>query len=135
MSILTACVACITAAKLVIYSYMRPGQPHFVVSLNDCLAVGGHFYTSTNYESTLRGLITERFAGRMVTNTEHTTCPIVLFKLMDAHALTWRTYPDLPLHCTYAGLYMESSRLIYIVREIPELSTTSGSTYYLGIHG
>lgn len=79
---------------------MRPGQPHFVVTLNDCLAVGGHFYSSTNYSGTLRSLVTEHYVGRLVTNTEHTTSPIVLFKLLDGHSLSWDDEAQEPLHCT-----------------------------------
>lgn len=35
---------------------MPPSWPHAVFTSDDCLAVGGHFYTSAHLGSTLRGL-------------------------------------------------------------------------------
>lgn len=68
---------------------MRPAQPQFVVTLNDSLAMGAHFYSAVCYSDTLRGLAVEHFAGKLVTNTEHTTTPLFLFKLLDVHLESW----------------------------------------------
>lgn len=69
--------------------YMKPAQPHFVISMSDCLAMGAHFYSAVCYSDTLRGLTVEHFAGKLVTNTEHTTTPLFLFKLLDVHLESW----------------------------------------------
>lgn len=70
---------------------MKPAQPHFVITLNDCLAMGAHFYSAVTYADTLRGLAVEHYAGKLVTNTEHTTTPLFLFKLLDAHLEAWKS--------------------------------------------
>ncbi|TDL14726.1 hypothetical protein BD410DRAFT_845782 [Rickenella mellea] len=61
---------------------MRPGTPHFVVTVEDALAVGGHFYNRQTFSETLRALVLEHKYGANLTNTEHLTSPIILIKLL-----------------------------------------------------
>lgn len=61
---------------------MHPGTPHFVVSVEDCLAVGGHFYSAPLFDKTMKALVIEHFIGHVVTNTGHSQCGIVLLKMM-----------------------------------------------------
>lgn len=65
---------------------MRPGTPHYVVTLEDSLCVGGHFFTSTTFTKTLFACIHEHFVGTSITNTEHCEVHIVLFKIFQKWA-------------------------------------------------
>lgn len=59
---------------------MHPGVPHFVISLKDCLAVGGHFFFSALFSKSLRAIVLEHFFGKDITNTEHLTSGLAFFK-------------------------------------------------------
>ena len=61
---------------------MRPGTPHFVLTAEDCLSVGGHFYSTATYELTLKSVMHEFYAGNVITNTHIPTAPIYLFKTL-----------------------------------------------------
>ena len=61
---------------------MRPGTCHFVITLEHCLALGGHFYNRDNYVTTLHSLIDEHYFGKWITNTAHPTSLIILFKTL-----------------------------------------------------
>lgn len=60
---------------------MMPGQPHLVMTLEYCLAIGGHFFSATNFTSTLRAITLEHFFGSVITNNDHSRSPVILFKL------------------------------------------------------
>lgn len=64
---------------------MRPGTPHFVVTVEDCLALGGHFYNKETFSSTLSSIALEHYMGLALTNTDHPTAPLVLFKLLSLY--------------------------------------------------
>ena len=61
---------------------MRSFVPHFVVTTSDCLAIGGHFYSSVAYYDTLKSLIAEHFVGKNTTNASHTMSPLILCQAM-----------------------------------------------------
>lgn len=61
---------------------MRPGTPHFVVSGEDCLAVGGHYYCSYLLRRTIHAMVIEQLIGHLVTNTGHSSCGIVFLKML-----------------------------------------------------
>ena len=61
---------------------MRPGTRHFVITLEHCLTVGGHFYNRENFLTTMHSLVYEHYFGKWVTNTAHPTSPIILFKTL-----------------------------------------------------
>ncbi len=62
---------------------MGPRTPHFVVIVEDCMAIGDHFYTKEKFSATLRAIILEYCMGVALTNTEHPIAPLVLFKLLE----------------------------------------------------
>ena len=64
---------------------MRPGTHHFVVTLEHCLAIGGHFYNKNNFLATMHSLIYEHYFGKWITNTAHPTSPIILFKTLSGY--------------------------------------------------
>lgn len=61
---------------------MHGNTPHIVISIEDCLAVGGHFYSSKSFASTLCGLVVIHYFGRMTTNDDHSDCRSILFRLL-----------------------------------------------------
>lgn len=62
---------------------MRPGTPHIVITVEDCFAVGGHFYNRRNLTATLHALICEHFNGKYITNVEHSNAGLILFKMVN----------------------------------------------------
>ena len=65
---------------------MRPGTCHFVVTLEHCLAIGGHFYNKDNFLATMHSLIYEHYFGKWITNTVYPFSPIVLFKTFSEYS-------------------------------------------------
>ena len=63
--------------------YMPPFTPHFVLTTEDCFAVGGHFYNYECMEKTMEAIVVEHYFGLNWVNTEHPTAPIILFKMLD----------------------------------------------------
>ena len=61
---------------------MRPGTWHFVITLEHCLALGGHFYNKENFVASLQSLIYEHYFGKWITNTAHPTSPVIFFKTL-----------------------------------------------------
>lgn len=61
---------------------MRPATPHSVLSLDDCLTLGGHFFSKENFSRSVQAMLLENVAGQFITNTEHPTSPLVLAKLV-----------------------------------------------------
>ncbi|KAL5522155.1 hypothetical protein ACEPAF_7597 [Sanghuangporus sanghuang] len=59
---------------------MPPGTVHAVLTLQDSLALGGHFYNFGTMESTAISLIREHYFGQYLTNTEHPKAPLLLMK-------------------------------------------------------
>ena len=53
---------------------MQPGTAHFVISTEDCLAVGGHFYSPGTLDRTMMCMVFERYVAQNITNTAHTKC-------------------------------------------------------------
>ena len=63
-------------------SYMMPGTPHAVLTLEDSLAEGGHFYSGLQYKRTLYSILAEHFCGKYITNASHPRAPLLLFKTL-----------------------------------------------------
>lgn len=59
---------------------MPPCTPHAVLTLEDSVALGGHFYCNLTMDRTLDAIVQEHFFGDFVTNTEHTRAPLLLMK-------------------------------------------------------
>ncbi|TDL15713.1 hypothetical protein BD410DRAFT_844993 [Rickenella mellea] len=65
--------------------YMRPGTPHFVITVDDSFCIGGHFYNRENFDMTLHAMDLENWFGSNITNTDHVTAPIILFKIFSRY--------------------------------------------------
>lgn len=76
------------------FRFMRPGTPHFVVGVDDCMIVGGHFYNKNNFEATMVSMVMEHYMGTEITNTEHPTSPLILFKLLCSYVNVVKVDPD-----------------------------------------
>ena len=63
--------------------FMQPATPHFVITIEDALAIGGHFYSSPTMELSVRGLLLEHFFGSAIVNAAYPPSPIALMKLLD----------------------------------------------------
>jgi hypothetical protein len=61
---------------------MPPGTPHFVITTDDCFAVGGHFYNYDAIFDTMHAIVVEHYFGIVWTNTEHPTSAVLLFKMV-----------------------------------------------------
>lgn len=61
---------------------MMAGTPHAVLTLEDSLAEGGHFYSGLHYRRTLYALLHEHFCGNYICNASHPKAPLVLFKTL-----------------------------------------------------
>ena len=68
---------------------MRPYTLHFVVTAEDCLAVGGHFYCAETLSRTMLALVSEHHLGVMTVNSSHPTALLILFNMFMDHAY-WR---------------------------------------------
>jgi hypothetical protein len=64
------------------FRYMRPGTRHYVVTTENCLAIGGHFYNRDNFSRTAIGIIHQHFLGVSLNNTEHSRATVILFRLV-----------------------------------------------------
>lgn len=73
---------CFSSNEEEIRRFMQPGTPHFVISLDNCLAVGGHFLCPSTMDRTLSALTIEHFVGTLVTNTNHASCGIVFIRML-----------------------------------------------------
>lgn len=63
-------------------SFMQPGTIHFVISTENCLAIGGHFYSPVTLDRTLMSMVFERYVGPSITNTTHTTCGSTFMRML-----------------------------------------------------
>jgi hypothetical protein len=61
---------------------MQPSCRHFVVTVEDCLAIGGHFYNSDTFDRTALGIVLQHFLGTTIINTEHSDATLHLMKLV-----------------------------------------------------
>lgn len=73
---------------------MRPGTPHFVVTTEDCLTIGGHFYSRQNFDTSLYAMVLENRFGQGITNTDHITAPIILIRLFMYYLNQWNKKPS-----------------------------------------
>ena len=71
---------------------MRPGTVHLVVTSEHCLAAGGHFYSSVAFKRTLEALVFERYFGKYITNAEHPSSPLLIFKMLNHYVETCTEY-------------------------------------------
>jgi hypothetical protein len=62
---------------------MRPGSRHFIITVEDCLAIGGHFYNANNFNKTACAIMLQHFMGTTIVNTEHSEAVSHLIKLVN----------------------------------------------------
>jgi hypothetical protein len=61
---------------------MRPGTRHYVITVEHCLALGGHFYNRNNFSRSATSIIYQHFLGVTINNTEHSHATFILLKLV-----------------------------------------------------
>lgn len=61
---------------------MRPNAVHAVLTLEDSIALGGHFYNRSCFKDTFSALVAEFFNPLNVTNAEHRMSTLLLGKYM-----------------------------------------------------
>jgi len=71
---------------------MQPGTPHFVISTEDCLAVGGHFYSAPTLDKTMMAMVFEHYVGHLTTNTAHSKCGIVFIRMLSYVHYAYRNF-------------------------------------------
>ena len=54
-----------------------------VITATSCVMEGAHFYNHTLLRETFAGLVFEHYDGANITNTEHTSAPMLLIKGLD----------------------------------------------------
>ncbi|KAH8115489.1 hypothetical protein DFH11DRAFT_1725722 [Phellopilus nigrolimitatus] len=72
--------------------FMPPGMPHIVLTLKDCLAIGGHYYNTAMYWRSLLALTWEHYFGAFITNTEHPKSPFAFFAALESNYLAFRSH-------------------------------------------
>ncbi|KAH8108505.1 hypothetical protein DFH11DRAFT_1820838 [Phellopilus nigrolimitatus] len=100
---------------------MHPGTIHSVITLEDCFAVGGHFYFTGLFGQTLRAMVIEHYHGKWITNTEHTRMPLLLLKALVGFA---DIYLSNIRRQTLADRFPDMAQLSYllvIVRHLDQL--------------
>lgn len=61
---------------------MRPNTPHAVFTPEDCIVLGGHFYTFHGLQDTVYGIIHCFTMDNILTNSEHPDARVLLFRMM-----------------------------------------------------
>jgi len=60
---------------------MKPNTPHAVFTTEHSIVLGGHMYSFANLEDTVNGIIHCFVVDNLVTNTEHPSTRILLFRM------------------------------------------------------
>lgn len=61
---------------------MPPGTVHCVLTIRDCFAVGGHFYTKWSLGASFEAGIRENLSGIYDTNTQHIASEVILHAML-----------------------------------------------------
>ena len=61
---------------------MKPNIPHAVFTTEHSIAVGGHFFSFTNIQETVFGIVHTFCIDTFITNMEHLTTRVLLFRMM-----------------------------------------------------
>ena len=63
--------------------YIRPGRAYSLLTIDDCLALGSHFYTFLHLQATLDTLVNEHFyTGRLFIKMPRPSAPNLLKEMM-----------------------------------------------------
>jgi hypothetical protein len=61
---------------------MKPNTPHAVFTTEHSIAVGGHFFSFSNIQQTVFGLVQSFVLDTLVMNTEHPKTRVLLFRML-----------------------------------------------------
>jgi hypothetical protein len=61
---------------------MRPNTPHAVITPEHSIVYGGHFYSSSNLQDSLYGIVHCLMADTLITNNIHLETRRLLFRMM-----------------------------------------------------
>ena len=65
---------------------LPPYTVHAVLTTDNSISVGGHFYSNLHFDRTLVGFMAEHYAGNELTNASHAEAAVTLFRtLIYAH--------------------------------------------------
>jgi hypothetical protein len=63
-------------------SFMRPSTPHYVLTVDDSITYGRHFYCASMISDSVYGIVHSFVLGLGVTNTLHTTTKTLMQRIM-----------------------------------------------------
>ena len=66
-----------------INSIMKPNTPHVFFTTEHSIALGGHFYSFSNLQDTITGIIHCFTVNNIITNKEHPDTRVLLFRMME----------------------------------------------------
>jgi hypothetical protein len=82
---------------------MRPNRPHIAFTLEDCMVLGGHFYSALTLVQSLQAGMREHMHGRSLTNTEHLASEMILHRLVwSYHRLIQLAMVDSSISCLFS---------------------------------
>lgn len=61
---------------------MRPNTPHLVFTTDHCIALGGHFYSTSNLQDTFYGIVHCFMGNLLLTNTAHQPTRKLLIRML-----------------------------------------------------
>ena len=99
-------------------SYMRPGTPHAVLTLEPSIAIGGHFYSTMHFKRTLYSLVYEHLCGDFATNTANTRAPSLLFRTF--MSLDWQLSVGTAQENGTSNLFLSNCLLIIWTERFPD---------------
>lgn len=77
----------------VVHRYMRPCTPHYVLTQENSIVLGKHFFSSTTAASSCHGVVHSLLANKLVTNTAHPQTLHCLVAMLDWW-IDLRTFQD-----------------------------------------
>ena len=96
---------------------MKPYTVHYVVTTEDCLAIGGHFYSSHMYTWMLSAMVVEHYIGNLVTNTSHLHMPIILYQhFAEVYERAYGEVDADTVHTRFEDILICGEILLYNVR-------------------
>ena len=73
---------------------MRPNTMHFVITVEDSIVYGRHFYSNASTQAMVFGIVHTFMLSSMITNTLHDQLDVMLRRMM----VMWSTYHFLPAY-------------------------------------
>jgi hypothetical protein len=68
--------------ELSVYSFMRPSTPHYVLTVEDSITYGRHFYSASTISDSVYGILHSFVLGIGVTNTLHDNTKTLMRRIM-----------------------------------------------------